>query len=283
MDDNKKPFDWEDVMKEEFKTPPEAQEMPTIEKVESEAERRNRETVERRRRDNAEVEEEVVEPKKVPTIEDLYPNMPQPQRQNQYGGPIPVLLAVMVILFGGTIAFVAYKKMEAGKEVVRKPVFSSPKETPKETPNEPPKEDESVKELKNEIEALKKEIVKIKFNYAKNRDKIQVLGLITNENASVYRYGHSRSDIVLISRRWGMTGSPRHLTLTPSDMEFLNSLPIYKDIDVEKSSDGKEIKEDASLLLSQPKEDQVVVKDEPKKPAPQPVTTYKRRGLFGRN
>ena len=62
---------------------------------------------------------------------------------------------------------------------------------------------------------------KIQTKTKLNSERIILLGMLSNENAMIYRQNYDKNDLIFLNRNWTLDQMPKHLQMTPEDREYL--------------------------------------------------------------
>ncbi len=171
--------------------------------------------------------------------------IPEKPKDNLFFIKIFILLCAVVCL-AVTIFFVIQTKRENFERFIEgiKPDVAEVPDVV-EVPEVPEVLRHPVKEslLVSEIEKLRKQNAQMKtalnevmatakeanVRSIKNNAKIQVAGVVINENAAILREGFDPKDAMLIGRRWHLERLPKHLILSEEDKKFLENLRGFTD------------------------------------------------------
>ncbi len=91
----------------------------------------------------------------------------------------------------------------------------------------------TVAALRSDLNELKTAAAKSDLRSRQNREKIQVIGIVTNENTIIARNGYPRQYYMLITRKWKLARAPRYIRISEADRKYIEAL-----IDGQKGGDG---------------------------------------------
>jgi len=131
------------------------------------------------------------------------------------------VIAILLTILVGSVYW-AIKKKSAGQVVNPKPAPTLPVKPPVVSP--PVVDTSRVAKLETEVKELKTSQAKITTEMEKNWKKIQVLGIVVNENATIQKYKYDPSHTIYLTKNWGLSNTPRYLKMTPKDLEFIKGL-----------------------------------------------------------
>tara|TARA_Y100000034_G_scaffold100014_1_gene123127 strand:- start:2564 stop:3649 length:1086 start_codon:yes stop_codon:yes gene_type:complete len=134
---------------------------------------------------------------------------------------IAVLLLVAIFVVGG------YKAFTGNDDAVLAqipPLQQQPFYPPVQAPSEVDELRGLVATLRHEVDDLKLANEKADLRSRQNREKIQVLGIVTNENTIIARHGYSRQYYMMVNRNWRLERAPKFLKISESDRQYIQSL-----------------------------------------------------------
>jgi len=133
------------------------------------------------------------------------------------------VIVLLLAILGGTLYWAIKKKNQTA---VAKPKPAPTLPVQPDPPVVPDLSNSRIDKLEAEVKELKVSMAKMATEMDKNWKKIQVLGIVTNENAMIQKYKYDPRNTIYITRHWGLSGNPRYLKLSKEDIDFINSLQV---------------------------------------------------------
>ena len=122
---------------------------------------------------------------------------------------LKVICLILIVISVGIFTFACLRKVWPMRAPIAK-VISLP-----ETVAVSNNTDEKLKAIEDRLD-----IIEAKFS--SNYDKLQVLGIVFNENAFIIKNKQPLNHLIYISKNWGTSSKPRYIILTPEDERVID-------------------------------------------------------------